>query len=191
MILSETRPGERKMSDIPMVIGFCGAKYAGKDAASTPFIEQGFTKINFADVLRTSVAKISGIPVEEFLDSALKEEPDPVSGVVRRKWLTSIGSACRALDEDVFVRAWERSVKSYKRIVVTDIRFENELLALKKVCPNARVYKIQRPGAVELEPSVDATERWWKNADVDYIIDNTGTLDDLHETVIRKFIKNV
>jgi hypothetical protein len=172
-----------------MVVAFCGAKRHGKDTAAKVLIEQlGFTKVSFADGLRKTVATALRVNERYFLDDDKKEEIDWRTGQPRRYWLQWIGSeGFRKLWEDVWVEWWRQEIedKGYDRVVTTDLRFPNELAAVRKFQHNL-VIRVENPNK-PVGDDVHVSEAHYQNFDVDYTILNNGTIPDLHKAVKRVF----
>ncbi len=169
----------------PVVVGVCGAKGHGKDTAAQVLIDEyGFHRISFADGLRKTVCTALRCNEQFFLDPATKEEIDPRIGKPRRFWLQHIGTeGFRSIWADVWVEWWKAEVASCgkDRIVVTDLRFPNELAAIRQL-PVAYVLRVENP----LKPAsgdAHASEAHYNTFTVDGVLINGSTIEDLHHTV--------
>jgi len=130
-----------------IIIGFSGAKGAGKDTAADWFVTQhGFVKMAYADALKAAVEAIMGIPT--VMDWQEKERIDPYWNISpRQAWQWFGTEACRvgfgnkAVQEgawtkkeaqDIWIKALMRAIdrSSNKRVVVTDVRFDGEATAI-------------------------------------------------------------
>lgn len=165
----------------PIVVGICGAKFHGKDTAAAVLIERhGFVKVAFADGLKQCMAHVLRTPIQYFEDPALKETIHEPSGKTYRQWLQVAGTDWfRTLWTDVWVNWWSNEIveKCHNKIVVTDLRFPNELEAVRRFDRNT-VIRIVNPNVA---PSGDshASEMHQAAFAVDKEILNNGTIDRL------------
>lgn len=171
----------------PLVVGICGAKAHGKDTAAQVLIDNyGFERVSFADGLRKTVCTALRCNESYFLDPDKKEEIDPRTGKSRRFWLQHIGTeGFRSLWEDVWVEWWRAEVLSgrYDRVVVTDLRFPNELAAIRRL-ENTLVLRITNPNK-PVNNDAHASELHYASFDVDKDILNDKTIDALHGNTER------
>jgi hypothetical protein len=173
----------------PTVIGFCGAKFHGKDTAAKVLIDEyGFVPVSFADGLRKTVATALRVNPSWFLDPEKKEEIDPRTGKSRRYWLQWIGTeGFRALWPDVWVTWWENEIldRGYSRVVTTDMRFPNEIAALYEFFPitatSVRITDPRKPVGDDLH----ASESHYKNFEVNYDVLNDSDVPRLHQKIRR------
>jgi hypothetical protein len=170
----------------PIIVGICGAKFAGKDTSARKLIdEMGFTQVNFADGLRKTMCVALREKDNYFTDPATKEEIDPRSGKSRRYWLQIAGTEWyRSLYDSIWVD-WlmaEITDRNLKRVVITDLRFPNELKAIrdKKDTFDSYVIRITNPSLGEPTDS-HASESHYKNFDVDFNLFNIGSVENLQE----------
>lgn len=80
----------------------------------------------------------------------------------------------------------EKSPTVYPNWIITDTRFTNELYKVKDMC--GITVRINRPQEGSSE-GLHSSETALDNAEFDYVINNTGTIEDLIEEV-RKFLKH-
>lgn len=174
----------------PIVVGFCGAKSHGKDTAAEVLIsDYGFHKISFADGLRKTVCTALRCDESFFTDPLTKESIDPRTGQSRRYWLQRIGTeGFRSLWEDVWVEWWRAEVLSgqYDRVVVTDLRFPNEMTTLRQFSDSI-VIRVKNPNK-PINNDAHASELHYKDFAVDLDIRNDGTIADLQDKVERYVI---
>lgn len=141
---------------------------SGKDTAAE-YISRKIG-VEFVNVKFTTKLYDTMYLVQNFL--GLPQEKDPKL----LQWLgTDYG---RAIDPDFWVKRTEVPVDM--AAVVTDLRFPNEADHLKKL--GFVLIKVNRPDRpIDRDPThisetaLDNYEGW------DYIIDNTGTLEDFHQ----------
>lgn len=141
------------MTDKKQLIAFMGLKQTGKDYNSQPYIKLGFKKIALADPLREMAWNILGynpdlqgnIPYNEFKNNILfTKENKKILNIPHtkeveitsiRKILQNLGTECKKLfGEDYWCNQWYISViNSESNVVVTDIRFPNEINTVLKL----------------------------------------------------------
>lgn len=172
------------------VIGISGRATAGKDAIAARLVERwGFTRVSLADALREEV--MTRLPrtlrvIHDMVcgghnsDDCIRRMLYEVKPRGFRELLQEYGSDVRRHDQpDYWVeRWWERSL-NVDRVVVPDVRFENEAKAV--LARGGLLWRVERPGTSEgdhaSETMMDGWSRW------DAVIRNDGTLADLYERV--------
>lgn len=124
------------------IYGFIGVVGSGKGYNCEKLKEQGFIQIDFADCLRNMAWKML-----DWQPQNTREYDDFKKGLIKipnygkidgRAMLQKLGSMMRELDKDFWVKAWKKSVDravsmGYKNICVSDVRYENEIEALKSL----------------------------------------------------------
>lgn len=174
----------------PIIFAFCGAKGHGKDTAAEVLLSKyGFNRVSFADGLRKTVCTALREPEEYFTDPDKKEEIDPRTGKSRRYWLQWIGTqGFRALWENVWVSWWSKEIedKAYPRVVVTDVRFPNELAAVRAF-PNSVVIRV-RNHRKAIGGDNHASEAHFMDFDVDFDLENNGSIESLQNSVEAIFL---
>lgn len=141
------------MAERKQVIAFLGLKTSGKDYNAKVYIDAGFKKIALADPLRKMAWNILGynpdlmgnIPYNEFKNNILfTKENKKILNIPHtkeieitsiRKILQNLGTECKKLfGEDYWCNLWYIDViNSEKNVVVTDIRFINEINTVLKL----------------------------------------------------------
>jgi len=185
-----------------MILGLNGYAGSGKDAAAAALVEHGFARVAFADVLRNmlyatdphiplvttetelnrvwesnrEVERLSFIVDDVGWDDAKNTYPDI------RRLLQTLGTegGREILGENIWVNTALGDTKPGDNIVITDVRFSNEANAIRE--RGGMVVKIVREGVgpVNNHISDNAMEFY----DFDYIINNNGTLEDLHQEIL-------
>lgn len=165
----------------PVVVGVCGYKRAGKDTVGRMLVNRyDFTRRAFADPLKeAALAALEGFnpkaaaTVREHGWESLKEW-DPRY----RRYLQAFGTeAIRSLDPDFWPRVTLDKVEPGERVVVTDVRFPNEVEAVKR--HGGLVVRVDRPGCGGGSHASEQVEL----LDVDAVLDNSGTLPALARQV--------
>jgi hypothetical protein len=203
-----------------MIIGLLGFIGSGKGTAGDILVENNFTALSFAGSLKDAVSSIFG------WDRALLEGDTEESRVFRetvdtfwsvkfnkpitpRYILQYFGTeVCREnLLDGIWVDSLERKIQQYDNVVITDVRFKNEISFLKSI--GAVFIQIDRK---ETRPNwygyLDSLDKsvfdayaasqnmhkseydWYGNPHIDYIIDNNGTLPELELKILDVIVNN-
>ena len=169
-----------------MRIALSGLKRSGKDTIGSYLIQNyGCKRFAFADEVKRLAREL--FP-EEFV-----QNDKPVDLL---QWL---GNTMRQRNPDVWINRLSTKILLTKdpvpNLVVTDVRYPNEVQALKKL--GFIIVKVQVPVEVSVErckaTEVNFTEELLLHESeqlaqsneqyYDYIIDNTGTLEELYRKV--------
>jgi hypothetical protein len=209
-----------------MIIGFCGFIGSGKDTAADYLInEHQFRRDSFANALKDSVSQVFGWD-RVLLEGRTKEgrewreQIDPwwaerlsiphlTPRWVLQYWGTEV---CRqGFHDDIWIASLENRIRKTKdNIVISDVRFPNEMKAIKNA--GGKVVRIKRgPEPVWFQDAanvnagpknmnwtisklkleelkIHSSETSWIGYPLDSIIENNGTIDDLFhrlETLIK------
>lgn len=172
----------RLLPSAPRLVGISGFAGAGKDSVALQLAERhGYERVAFADKVKalavaldpTLAAQVeAGTPLDE-----LKGEPSV------RRWLQDVGLAVRkVLDEDVWVRVAIDDLDPRGRYVITDMRFSNELAAIR--ARGGIAVRIERPGVGPANDHPSELELADRD-DWDLVVVNDGGLFDLGEAADR------
>lgn len=200
-----------------MIIGFLGFIGSGKDTAADYLVNfHGFRRDSFASTLKDAVACVFGWD-RTLLEGRTKEsrewreQPDiwwserlgkPITPrYILQFWGTEV---CRnGFHNDIWIASLENKIrKTNDNIVITDVRFPNEISAIKNA--GGKVFRIKRGPEPEWyeyalshnqgptnmkwalskmhlnQAQVHASEySWVGHKDIDCDIDNNGTIDEL------------
>lgn len=201
-----------------MIIGFVGFIGSGKDTAADYLVNfHGFRRDSFASTLKDAVACVFG------WDRTLLEGRTKESREWREQadewWTTRLGipitprwvlqhwgtEVCRnGFHNDIWIASLENKIrKTNDNVVITDVRFPNEIKAIKQ--SGGKVFRIKRGADPEWyddalahnqgptnmrwalskmhlnQANVHASEySWVGNRSITAEIDNNGTIDDLY-----------
>ena len=181
------------MSLKPTIIGFCGAKQAGKSTAASTLIHKGFVRMSFAQPIRDMLIQIVGS--QKYLNE-LKEAPiahlpgNPTGRHLMQTLGTEWGRNCvhRSLWAQIAAQRAELLMMNGQCVVFDDVRFPNEVEALRSV--GGLIARVNRPGIPAKLPlwkriftRTHESERYWKvlHAHVDIL--NDGSVDTLTKKV--------
>lgn len=176
-----------------LLVGLHGYQGAGKDSVAAILAESGFVRVAFADPLREGLLALDpwiafpGAPawrlsalVETYGWDYCKREFPEVRRLLQ-KFGKEVGR--EMFGEDVWVRKGMAQVGGKGgQVVITDVRFENEVAAIK--AHGGFMFNVVRPGH---GPRGDHLSERDLSLLCDRIIDNDGTLDDLVQTVALSF----
>ena len=168
-----------------MIIGLMGYAGSGKDEVAKILVEQyGFKRLAFADKIREILYEVNpmvgGEPLQIRVDAdgwdKAKQHPEV------RRLLQKVGVACRNhLSASVWIAPVLRDINPGERVVITDIRFNNEVEVVKKGFENSEIWRVERPGVGPVNNHV--SEKELDNISADRTLLNSGTLNDLEVLV--------
>lgn len=195
-------------------IGVCGFMGSGKDSVADILEERDFIRFAFADTVKEVAHVLFDWPIDML--QGRTEESRAWREVVDEEWseilgyeitprlaLQKIGTECcrNVFGENIFVGKVLKKIKNKypgKNVIITDCRFENEIILLKK--NGFKIAHINRdskskPWYNEYKNGIDVndindlhpSEYRWIRCDFDYEIDNNGTKDDLKHNVFKIF----
>lgn len=172
---------EDKVQTQPRLIGFTGLKGSGKDTAGQVFTDHGWHKLSFAQPLKLMLRDLMRLrgctDPERYTDGDRKEFATPyLMGKTARHAMQTLGTEWGrnliddALWIDTFERVALRAIVEGHGVVVTDVRFPNEVEAIKRL--GGRVFRVNRgKPAPDLHPSeaqvlsLDVTDEVYNNYD--------------------------
>jgi len=129
-----------------VIIGFCGPIGAGKTTAAMHLVERwGFTRVRFADPLKQMLRTL-GLSATE-VDGNLKDKPSGLLGGKTPRWaMQSLGTEWGRdlIGPDLWVNAWRVATRQHLNVVADDVRFPNEVEAIKRI--QGKVIRVERPG---------------------------------------------
>lgn len=117
-----------------MIIALSGKARAGKDTAFVFFSYNGFVRMALADPLKELCRKMFHLSKDQ-TDGALKEVADSRYSRTPRSILIKVGNDMREIYENVWIEQLLVKIKSLPsdaKIVITDLRYKNEAIVLKK-----------------------------------------------------------
>lgn len=163
------------------LIGISGKAGSGKDTvAQWLIIKRGYKSFAFADNLKMMAAKGLNIPIKYFYDRTLKESIIPHLGVSPRVIIQTLGTEWgrNTINNNIWIDLLHKDIEVYndRDIVITDVRFQNEIDYVEK--NNGKVYTVVRNDTSAVGISGHSSELL---APSDYIIRNDyNTLGELY-----------
>lgn len=197
------------------IIGFVGFIGSGKDTAADYLVNNhGFKRDSFAAALKDSVAHVFGWD-RELLEGKTKEArawrdqvdvwwSNRLNMRITPRWILQYWGTevCRqGFHDDIWIASLEnRLEKTSENIVISDVRFPNEIQAIRNV--GGTVIRVRRgaepvwfdlaaaanagkPGSQEMFNTyqIHASESAWIGSTLDGVIFNNGTIEELYTRV--------
>ena len=172
----------------PSTIGLTGVAGSGKDTVADILCrEYGFVRMSFASPLKAAVKTMFSL-TESHVNGELKEQPIGwLGGVTPRHIMQTLGTEWgrEHICDDVWIRVADIVHASIleqnpsARIVITDVRFENEADWVRSIGGN--VWFIVRPNAGTSHKH--SSESGIPACTEDSVIDNSAGIEYLPETV--------
>jgi hypothetical protein len=200
------------------LIGLTGLAGSGKDTiASVLLQEYNYQKLSFADTLKDVLSSMFGwdrfilegtteenrakrTEIDSFWSSKLNTE------ITMRSAMTSVGTDLfrKFFNENIWVFSCERKLQDKELVVVTDVRFPNEIdmirrnggiiievqrhlpLWYSKITPQNK-YNYMKINHPEVHISEYA---WIFDNNPDYVLQNTSSITDL-EIKVRNLLKSI
>lgn len=179
-----------------MIVGLVGYAGSGKDTAAAALVDRGFEKVAFADPLREMLLALNPIidarlsftssepnliHYREYIDACGYEQAKAHPEV--RRLLQHLGTEAgrEVLGSSIWVDQWQRRATKHENVVVPDVRFMNEVTAIRAA--GGVIVRIDRPGR---GPANDhESETLPDRVKPDFVIANAWTVTDLHAAVLR------
>lgn len=170
-----------------IIVGFTGLAGSGKTTAAQVLEDQkGYVRLSFAGPLK-AMARAFGLTAREMAGD-LKETPSQeLCGKSPRQFMQMLGTEFgrNLIGADIWVNAFKRQVDELRLedvygIVVDDVRFENEVAAIREM--GGVLVQIERSGAGSKTGASHVSEKL--NVEPDFIIKNNGSLFDLESKLI-------
>lgn len=170
------------------VVGITGFARSGKDTVADYLVKHhGYTKLSFAEPIKQACKAIFGFNHEQ-LHGDLKEVPDKYWNITPRQAFQKVGTDLLRdqFDKDIWIKALQKQVElnyemGIKRIVISDVRFDNEISYLKSMY-NTSIWKVKRHQVLSKCVLEHKSERP-DDLEFDYVLYNTDTLDNLYKQV--------
>jgi hypothetical protein len=173
-----------------MIIGICGPAGAGKTTVADILCGDGLgVTIPLADPLYKALSAMFGIPEADLVDRGKKEQTIDWVGQSPRRLLQTLGTEWgrQVIGEDIWARICLRRAAvnlraGFRRVVVPDVRFDNEAAAIREA--GGKIVRVVRPsGCVAGETMRHSSEAGVSDDLVDATIVNGGSMDELVEAV--------
>lgn len=172
------------------IVGFIGQKRAGKDTAAFALLQQGYAALKFAGALKAMLETyLAYVGVSEdvrylLIEGEQKELPiTHLQGKSTRHAMQTLGTEWgrNLIGDNIWVDAAIARAKNFDKVVFTDVRFPNEVAALRGI--GATIIKITRPAAERAGDS-HSSEALIDLLEYDFCVPNGGTVAELHTAVL-------
>jgi hypothetical protein len=179
-----------------VIIGLGYKAGAGKDTAANFLCgRHGFRRISFAEPLKRAAAEIFGFNEYQLYDPQGKEETDKFWQITPRYALQWLGTDVmrQQFDQEIWVKNAKKRIEAEEgNVVVTDVRFPNEIAAIKEW--GGLLVRVERefddrPGMAVSETK-HSSEIALDNYDPDvwdFTLYNNGTVRELGEFVTEMY----
>lgn len=168
------------------LIGIAGKAGTGKDTAGAHMVKcHGFSQYAFADPIRAMLAALGAFPASDLIDRDSKEQVIGWLGKSPRQMAQTLGTEWgrELVHPELWVlmaqRRWDAARASGDDLVITDVRFENEVSWLKQ--QGGKVVAIERAGVNAV--SAHASEQFDISAVADYVVYNNQSINSLKMTI--------
>lgn len=170
------------------LIGFCGYKGVGKTEAAKTLIDNlGYTDVQFSGALKTmleSYLQYVGVEnTKDYTDGLFKNHRSRYfCDKDFRHIMQSLGTdwGRNMVGQDFWIRAWNMKIKNLERIVVSDVRFPDEVETIRD--KGGIIIKIHRPKYLNLDEH--ESEQNFPNLRHDYEVVN-DTIGRLRQDILR------
>lgn len=195
------------------VICLIGKKRVGKDTVSNIIqtYDPEYRQFALADPIK-DIARIMFSFTDAQLFDADKDTLDTHWGIRPRDFFEKFGTDIMQFDiykylpgleyhvpkRQFWVQSLINKIKKieFQKVIITDIRGLHELETIKNTFPNTQFIKIIRNNALLSDITTESSEIHITQQEpdsipldkIDYLIENNGTLDELHEKVKNIFI---
>lgn len=209
------------MKESYMIVGVCGFIGSGKDTVADYLVNfHEFRRESFANTLKDAVSAIFGWD-RTLLEGRTKEArewreqvdhwwadrlsmPTLTPRWVLQYWGTEV--CRRTFHDDIWIASLENKLrKSKDNIIISDVRFPNEVKAIKNL--GGKIIWVKRGNlpiwyqdAVDaangsktaqanlIKQKIHSSEWMWANTNFDVEIDNNGSIDDLYNKVKNQLL---
>lgn len=167
-----------------MIIGLAGYARSGKNTVAD-LLGHKYKQVAFADPMRIALYKQNFLVnpvlrVRDVVDEYGWDKAKDLYPEIRQQ-LQILGTEVgrHMIDENVWVGIALRGMLPTDDVVITDVRFINEAVAIKKL--GGEVWRVDREGVGAVNGHI--SEHALKDWEFDRIIENNGTIEDLQRAL--------
>jgi hypothetical protein len=167
-----------------MIIGITGRSGAGKDVVGSFITSHGFSRLAFAGQVKHMCSVIFDLDMKYFCDPKLKDKMNMRYGKTPRQLMQTF--ATDFIRDKIDSNFWIHRIESFLDgdIVITDVRFDNELDMVKR--EGGIIIRVERNGGRDDDHISEIVPKY-----ADYVISNNSDLDSLKMQVDRLMKKIV
>lgn len=161
-----------------MLIGLCGYTGVGKDEVAKHLVSQhGFVRVAFADAMRDDLYTLNpwihptGMQLAFIVDALGWDRAKRDYSEIRRLlqvYGTEVGR--NGFGENVWIDRAVAEIKKHPNVVVTDVRFDNEVTALRQL--RAKIVHVSRPDHGPINGHASELLDYAKVADIELVNDS-------------------
>jgi len=174
------------------VLGISGYARSGKDTIAEHLSDKGYVRASFADNIRKALYLLDPIVIgssptykteirlQELVDAVGWEKAKEAEEVRKllQRFGTEVGRSMFGVD--VWVNLLFHWLEDGSKIVIPDVRYFNEVLAIERL--GGKVWRVERPGITAVnahvsEKDLDGYKKF------DQVINNNDTIESLHKVV--------
>ena len=170
-----------------MIVGLSGYAGSGKDEVAKILINSyNYKRVAFSDKIREVLYATNPVVMVDVAfkditiqDLVLKEGWDNAKKNKEvRRLLQALGESCRTyLDDNLWVTSALSNISDEDNVVITDVRYLNEVEHLKQKFPSFQLWRVKRPDVYAVNNHISEVNLDGYRAD--QILYNNGSLDDL------------
>lgn len=170
------------------IIGIAGPAGSGKDTLALAFTELGFARVSFATPIKDALNAMFGFEPEQWEDREWKEAELEEFGVSPRHLAQTLGTEWgrQFVADDLWVRLALNKADD-ERIVISDVRFDNEADAIRQA--GGLIVHLKRPGCAPVKEHV--SEAGIAHQPDDHTLMNDGTIEQLHASARTVYVKEL
>jgi len=192
-----------------MIIAICGFKGSGKNTVGDYIAKKGkhdFKLLSFAAKIKDCISVI--FDLDRNMLEGITEEDRKMRETRDEWWSKRLGIECtprllmqnlgtdvirKHFNDNIWVYAMEKELEKYENVVITDVRFENEIEFL--LSKNAILVYVEREEPEEwfydlkkVPKDLHVSEWSWIKYKPEICINNKGTLEELYSEIDNKLI---
>lgn len=175
-----------------MIIGITGRRGNGKSTIAKLIMEMypemDFKLLSFPLPLKKVASKMFGITLEQLetiKDSTAMLYKDGYDYPISiRRILQDLGEFARSINQDYFLNEMKKELGNHENVIIADLRFLNEAAIISSF-NDGYIIKVKRD--IPTNNDNHPTEKEVDSIDADFLIQNSGTIDDLREGIQLAF----
>jgi hypothetical protein len=193
-----------------MIIGICGLKGSGKNTIGDYLKDKyNFKLLSFAGILKDVISIIFGW--DRNMLEGITEEDRKIRETKDEWWSKRLGIDCtprwvmqnlgtdvirKYFNDNIWIYAMEKEMEKYENVVITDVRFTNEIEFL--LSKNALLIYVEREEPQEwfhdltkVPKELHISEWSWIKYKPEICVNNKGTLEELYVEIVNKLEKYI
>ena len=174
------------MAIIMNVIGICGKIGSGKSTVAKQLVDKhGYTEFSFSTALKRGICQIYSID-ECFVFGSQEDKTTniPYWNTTGRKLCEIIGTFFRTIDPDFWIKRLYLDISrcNTQKILISDIRYENELEFVTKTLNGKNIY-VNNNTINKFSSDHESEKNYTKLSKFCDTIYNNSSIKDLHDEI--------